>query len=57
MKRAFRTVDSVSDEQANGTSIQRQQELIDAHAKAHGIQIVETLEDNGKSASKGEHIP
>jgi DNA invertase Pin-like site-specific DNA recombinase len=45
-----------SDEQANGTSIERQQELIEAHAKAHDLQVVNKLVDDGYSASKGEHV-
>jgi DNA invertase Pin-like site-specific DNA recombinase len=44
------------DEQANGTSIERQQEVMEADAEALGIKLAETLVDDGYSASKGEHI-
>jgi DNA invertase Pin-like site-specific DNA recombinase len=45
-----------TDDQSKGTSIQRQQENIEAYAQRKGLEIAETLIDDGFSASKGEHL-
>jgi hypothetical protein len=45
-----------SDEQSDGSSIERQTEIITLHADRHQIHIVETFIDNGFSASTGRHI-
>jgi DNA invertase Pin-like site-specific DNA recombinase len=45
-----------TDDQSKGTSIQRQQENIEAYASRKGLEIAETLIDDGFSASKGEHL-
>ena len=45
-----------SDDQAKGDSVERQAERIEAYASRNGLEIVETLIDDGYSASKGEHL-
>jgi DNA invertase Pin-like site-specific DNA recombinase len=45
-----------SDEQAGGSSVERQRANIEAYADRVGLDISETLIDDGFSASKGEHI-
>jgi DNA invertase Pin-like site-specific DNA recombinase len=45
-----------TDEQANGSSIERQRENIEAYARRKEMEIVEILIDDGFSASKGEHL-
>jgi Resolvase, N terminal domain len=45
-----------SDEQAEGSSIERQTEIITVHAGRHPLHIVETFVDDGFSASTGRHI-
>jgi DNA invertase Pin-like site-specific DNA recombinase len=44
------------EDQGKGSTIQRQSENILAYCQQHGLDVVETLIDEGFSASKGEHI-
>jgi DNA invertase Pin-like site-specific DNA recombinase len=45
-----------SDDQADGSSIERQEGNIKRYAERNGFKLGETLIDDGYSASKGEHI-
>jgi DNA invertase Pin-like site-specific DNA recombinase len=45
-----------SDEQKDGNSVERQDANIKSYASRTGLEVVETLIDQGKSASKGHHI-
>jgi DNA invertase Pin-like site-specific DNA recombinase len=45
-----------SDEQSDGDSLNRQSASIEAYCKRQGLDLVETLIDEGLSASKGHHI-
>jgi DNA invertase Pin-like site-specific DNA recombinase len=56
MTKAIAYIRWSSDDQAEGSSIERQTEIITAHAGGHQIHIVETFIDNGFSASTGRHI-
>jgi DNA invertase Pin-like site-specific DNA recombinase len=45
-----------SEEQLNGNGIDRQLETVRAYCKQNNLTIVQTIKDEGKSASKGKHI-
>jgi DNA invertase Pin-like site-specific DNA recombinase len=45
-----------SDEQGNGSSIKRQTDNVNAYASQMGLDIIETMLDDGYSASKGHHL-
>jgi len=54
--RAYRYHRFSSQRQDKGTSIERQHEATEALCLRHGWTIVETLEDKGRSAWKGDHL-
>jgi DNA invertase Pin-like site-specific DNA recombinase len=56
MTKAIAYIRWSSDEQAEGSSIERQTEIITLHADRHQLQIVETFIDDGFSASTGRHL-
>jgi DNA invertase Pin-like site-specific DNA recombinase len=45
-----------SEEQVNGNGLDRQLETVQAYCKENHLKIVQTIKDEGKSASKGDHI-
>jgi DNA invertase Pin-like site-specific DNA recombinase len=45
-----------TDEQASGTTVERQAENITVYSERNALEITETLIDDGFSASKGEHL-
>jgi len=45
-----------SEDQVDGSGIDRHIKLAKQHAQAYGLQIVETLSDEGQSAHSGAHI-
>jgi DNA invertase Pin-like site-specific DNA recombinase len=45
-----------SEEQVNGNGLERQLETVTSYCRQNGLQIVQTIKDEGKSASKGKHI-
>lgn len=50
------TSSSPSDQQADGSSIERQQATIEAYVKRNNLELVETLIDEGLSAYKRAHL-
>jgi DNA invertase Pin-like site-specific DNA recombinase len=44
------------EEQLNGNGLDRQLETVRAYCKQNNLTIVQTIKDEGKSASKGKHI-
>jgi DNA invertase Pin-like site-specific DNA recombinase len=56
MKKAIAYIRFSSDEQADGNSIERQEGNIKRYAERSDLKLVETLIDDGLSASKGHHI-
>jgi len=56
MKPAVGYIRFSREDQGKGSTIERQSENILAYCQQHGLDIIETLIDEGFSASKGEHI-
>ena len=56
MKPAVGYIRFSREDQGKGSTIERQSENILAYCQQHGLDLVETLTDEGFSASKGEHI-
>jgi DNA invertase Pin-like site-specific DNA recombinase len=55
-KAAIAYVRFSSDRQKDGTSIERQTEIIEGYAQRNGLELVNTFTDEGFSASKGYHL-
>ena len=56
MTKAIAYIRWSSDDQAEGSSIERQTEIITLHAGRHQLHIVENFIDDGFSASTGRHL-
>jgi DNA invertase Pin-like site-specific DNA recombinase len=56
MRRAIGYVRVSTAEQLDGQGLEVQRQAIRAHARTHGIRLVETIEDAGLSGAKGEEV-
>ena len=56
MTKALSYIRFSSDGQADGSSIERQSEIITLYAQRNTLEITETFIDDGYSASKGHHL-
>src|SRR6267378_4766185 len=56
MKKCVAYLRFSSEGQKDGSSIERQTEIIEPYASRNGLELVETLIDDGFSASKGHHL-